>query len=103
MKETHNFSCEKFIEYKAKSAGVPVGIVDPKNTSRACPVCLTIDRRNRTSRDSFQCVACGFEGEADHVAALNIARAAINQPIVAPSPDEAYEVATISLPLGGRS
>jgi len=97
-----------FIEYKAKLASVPIAVVDPRNTSRICPRCLTLDRRNRLSRDKFQCTTCRFEGEADYVAALNIARAAINQPIVAGEEAEANVglrliPATISLPLGGRS
>lgn len=73
----------RFIEYKAALAGVPVVFVSAKDTSRTCPVCGYIDRKNRPNRDSFRCVQCGFAGPADHVAALNIAaRAAVNQPIV---------------------
>lgn len=73
-----------FIEYKAMEAGIPVIVVDPKNTSRECPVCHTIDKRNRPERSRFRCISCGFEGEADFVASLNIRnRAAVSQPIVA--------------------
>jgi len=69
-----------FIEYKAKLAGVPVLFVDPRNTSRTCPECGCVDKRNRPTRDSFRCVSCSFAGEADTVAAVNIGRAAVNQP-----------------------
>ncbi|MGC8645212.1 MAG: RNA-guided endonuclease InsQ/TnpB family protein, partial [Thermoplasmata archaeon] len=73
-----------FIEYKAMEAGIPVIAVDPRNTSRECPVCHTIDKRNRPERSHFRCVSCGFEGEADFVASLNIRnRAAVSQPVVA--------------------
>ena len=73
-----------YIEYKAKIAGVPVKIVDPKNTSRECPKCHTIDKKNRTNRDKFKCIQCGYGGEADYIASLNIKnRAAVNQPTVA--------------------
>ena len=73
-----------FIEYKAREAGIPVAIVDPKNTSRECPECHFVDRRNRAERSLFRRISCGFEGEADFVASLNIRnRAAVNQPIVA--------------------
>ena len=73
-----------YIEYKAEISGVPVEIVDSHNTSRECPVCHTIDKRNRPNRDSFKCVQCGYIGEADYVASLIIkSRAAVNQPIVA--------------------
>ena len=73
-----------FIEYKALESGVPVMGVNPKNTSRECPACHAIDKRNRPRRSIFRCVSCGLEGEADFVASLNIRnRAAVNQPIVA--------------------
>ena len=72
-----------YIEYKAKIAGVPVKIVDPRNTSRECPKCHTIDKKNRTNRDKFKCIQCGYGGEADYIASLNIKnRAAVNQPTV---------------------
>lgn len=66
-----------FIEYKAKLHGVPVVAVDPRNTSRTCPACGTIDKRNRKTQDSFLCVSCGFSGRADHIAAGNISRRAL--------------------------
>jgi len=71
-----------FIEYKATRAGVPVRLVDPRNTSRTCPTCGCIDKRNR-HQQTFECVTCGYAGHADHVAAMNIAaRAPVNAPIV---------------------
>ena len=73
-----------FIEYKAKEMGIPVVVVDSYNTSRECPECHSINRRNRPERSLFKCISCGFEGEADYIASLNIRnRAAVNQPIAA--------------------
>lgn len=66
-----------FIEYKAKRAGIPVVLVDPRNTSRTCPCCGHIDKANRKTQDKFSCVSCGFSGRADHIAAGNIARRAL--------------------------
>ena len=72
-----------FVQYKAKLAGVPVKFVDPRNTSRTCPVCGHIDKANRKSQSSFSCVRCGISGLADHFAALAIRRRAlVNAPIV---------------------
>ena len=68
------------IEYKAKLAGVLVVLVDPRNTSRTCPICGTIDKRNRPTQSVFSCVQCNFSGFADHIAAVNIGRAAVNRP-----------------------
>ena len=72
-----------FIAYMAEREGIPTVLVDPRNTSRTCPECGTIDKRNRKSQRLFSCVSCGFAGLADHIAAENIRRAAVNQPIVA--------------------
>ncbi len=72
-----------FIAYKAEREGLTAVLVDPRNTSRTCPECGTIDKRNRKSQRLFSCVSCGFAGLADHIAAENIRRAAVNQPIVA--------------------
>lgn len=72
-----------FVEYKAALAGVPVVVVDPRNTSQACPVCGCIDKRNRPSQAAFSCTSCGFSGPADVIAAGNIAsRAKVNWPNV---------------------
>jgi len=72
-----------FIEYKATLAGIPVFAVDPRNTSRQCPACGCIDKRNRPNQNTFSCVSCGFAGLADHIAAVNISRrVAVNLPNV---------------------
>ena len=73
----------QFIEYKAKMAGVPVMFVNPRGTSHTCPRCERQEKKNRPSRDRFECVGCGLAGPADYIAALNIAaRGAVNRPIV---------------------
>ena len=73
-----------FIEYKAKEAGIRVIVIDPHNTSRECPNCHTISKKNRPGRSIFKCISCGLKGEADYIASLNIRnRAVANQPIVA--------------------
>ena len=60
------------IEYKAALKGVAVVLIDPRNTSRGCSCCGLIDKRNRPSRDKFQCIGCGVAAPADHNAARNI-------------------------------
>ncbi len=71
-----------FIEYKARLAGVRVCGVDPRNTSRTCPVCGCIDKANRPTQSQFVCVGCGYASNADTNAARMIAsRAAlVSQP-----------------------
>lgn len=71
------------IEYKAQLAGVPVVLVDPRNTSRTCPICGCVDKRNRRTQETFLCIGCGYFAPADANAARNIAgRAAVNQPYI---------------------
>ena len=76
----------QFIEYKAKLAGVLVALVDPRNTSRACPECGSVDKANRKSQSLFSCVSCGYSAPADTVAAGNISRRAlVNEPCFSPA------------------
>jgi len=73
------YQLRQYIEYKAKIDGVPVVLVDPRNTSRTCPVCGHVDKKNRPSRDKFCCRACGYAAPADNVAAVIIrGRAIVN-------------------------
>jgi len=57
---------------KAVSAARTIVEVDPKNTSRECSRCGTIDAASRRSQSSFACVACGHLANADINAALVI-------------------------------
>ena len=72
-----------FVAYKAALAGVRVIVVDPRNTSRTCSACGYCDKHNRRSQSSFICLNCGFVAAADWNAAVNIERAAVNQPMAA--------------------
>lgn len=59
------------IEQKCEENCVHLHYVNPKYTSRTCPVCGRIDKRNREGT-VFKCVKCGFEDNADVNAAKNI-------------------------------
>jgi putative transposase len=76
------FDLRSKIEYKARRAGVTVLAVDPRNTSRTCPACGYSDKANRKTQSTFSCVSCGHSGLADHIAAVNIGRVAVNRPYV---------------------
>jgi IS605 OrfB family transposase len=77
----------RFIEYKAKLAGVVVALVDPRYTSQTCPECGFVSRSNRPSQSVFSCVSCGYSAFADTVAATNIGRrATVNWPHFSPAP-----------------
>ncbi|MGM9385086.1 RNA-guided endonuclease InsQ/TnpB family protein [Streptomyces antibioticus] len=57
---------------KAESAGRRTVPVDARNTSRACPECGHVAKENRLTQARFQCTACKFTANADHVGATNI-------------------------------
>ncbi|MFJ2956869.1 RNA-guided endonuclease InsQ/TnpB family protein [Streptomyces sp. NPDC087270] len=63
---------DRYIAYKAESAGVPVIWVDPAYTSQMCPRCGHTANNNRPDRDTFCCRRCGLAGPADHVAGVNV-------------------------------
>lgn len=70
-----------FVRYKAVLAGVPVLLVDPRNTSRECSACGVVDKASRRTRDDFACTSCGHAESADTNAARVIrARAAVMPP-----------------------
>jgi IS605 OrfB family transposase len=90
-----------FIEYKAALAGVPVVLVDPRNTSRTCPECGHCEQGNRKSQSEFECRACGHRSHADLVGARNIgsrARAAVNRPMVAERHQGGLVLSTVTSP-----
>jgi putative transposase len=63
------------LEYKMERRGHLLVAVPPMNTSRTCPKCGHVSKDNRKTQARFKCVDCGFEGHADHVAAINIREA----------------------------
>src|SRR2546422_1027818 len=71
-----------FLSYKAALVGVPLHLVDPRNTSKTCHVCGHCAKENRKSQAVFCCQACGYCDNADRNAAINISRAAVMRPLV---------------------
>ena len=66
------FQLKQYLAYKAKLVGVMLFEVDPRNTSRTCPVCGCIDKANRRTQALFLCTSCGYSDLADVNAARNI-------------------------------
>jgi len=64
--------------YKAESAGREIILINPRNTSRTCYECGTVDPDSR-SGTVFRCVACGHQDHADTNAAKNILRLGLSQ------------------------
>ena len=91
------YQLQAFIGYKARRAGVPVVVIDARNTSRRCPLCGHAAKANRPNRDTFACRGCGLAGAADQVAAVNVRDRArttwafVNTPHVADTPQPAAD------------
>lgn len=80
------------IAYKAQARGIRVLTVDPAYTSQTCPICSHVSKSNRTSQSWFCCQECGYQSNADRVAAINIAskgRLALTNPHARPLPGKA--------------
>jgi len=67
------FELQSMIEYKAKREGIAVVNVDPYHTSQTCSTCGNYEHGQRDGHN-FKCKICGENLQADHNAALNIAR-----------------------------
>jgi putative transposase len=63
--------------YKLSWLGAELVKVPAAFTSQTCPQCGHVCTANRAARDRFQCVACGYVGHADIVAAKNILAAGL--------------------------
>jgi len=59
------------IEQLAQENRVRLEFVDPRNTSRRCPICSTAAKENRKG-ERFLCVVCGYSADSDHVGAQNV-------------------------------
>ena len=68
------YELQQMIEYKADRLGIKVRYVNPAYTSQTCSRCGNIDKENRQTQETFVCTKCGFKLNADHNAAINIAR-----------------------------
>lgn len=82
------FQLQTFIEYKAIANGIDVKYINPRNTSKTCNSCGSLDTVRKSG--FFHCNTCNHSSDADYNASLNIAdlygncdRAPVNVPIVA--------------------
>jgi len=65
---------QQILEYQAKLHGLNVKHVDPRNTSKTCPMCggeLDLSPNGRRLR---RCRKCGLEEDRDVVAVRNLTR-----------------------------
>lgn len=60
------------ISYKAAAAGIEIKKIKPAYTSQRCSHCGYIDSQNRKTQETFHCIKCGFDRNADYNASQNI-------------------------------
>jgi putative transposase len=65
------------LEYKLAWKGGRLIAVAAINTSRTCPECGCTGQGKRKTQARFCCVECGYEANADLVAAINVGRAGL--------------------------
>jgi len=71
------------IEFKAKVEGIPVIKVNPKGTSTKCPICQS--KLKEVSYRRLRCPSCGFKGDRDYIASLNLRMKAPQAGWIAPN------------------
>ena len=67
------YEFQRQVEYKAKWEGIPVKFVDPKRTSKLCPICEGVLQEDRLNRRKLLCNNCGNLMDRDVVASMNVA------------------------------
>jgi len=83
----------QFLTYKCEAAGIPLIVIDPRNTSRTCLACGCCAKENRRSQSEFLCVECGFQANADYVGSQNIRRKGLEARAVVTRPMDALSLA----------
>jgi len=85
----HRWGYRKFqqiLEYQAKLHGLNVKYVDPRNTSRICPVCGSELKESSNGRRLMRCQRCGLEEDRDVIAVKNLTKRYYEECIDAKTP-----------------
>jgi putative transposase len=73
----HRWSYSRFqriLECQAKLCGLHVKYIDPRRTSRTCPVCGSELKESSNGHRLMRCQKCGLEEDRDVVAVRNLTR-----------------------------
>ncbi|WP_313559145.1 transposase [Ruminiclostridium cellobioparum] len=69
------FDLQRQIQYLGNIAGILTRYVNRDYSSQKCSKCSFIHKDNRIDQTTFICLKCGLKINADHNAAINIAKA----------------------------
>ena len=70
------YELQRQVEYKALWEGIPVVFVDPKRTSKLCPICGLRVQEDKQNKRKLLCINCGKSMDRDVLASMNIAHKA---------------------------
>ena len=65
---------QKILEYQAKLCGLHVKYVNPRGTSKTCPICGDELEESSNGRRLRKCQRCGLEEDRDVIAVRNLTR-----------------------------
>jgi putative transposase len=65
---------QKILEYQAKLCGLHVKYVNPRGTSKTCPICRGELEESSNGRRLRKCQRCGLEEDRDIIAVRNLTR-----------------------------
>lgn len=65
-------SLKQEVEHISRKYDIGVSTIHSSYTSKMCPVCGCIEDENRPNQETFECIECGYESNADFNAANNI-------------------------------
>jgi len=68
----HLSKVKDLLKRQAEKHGIRVHITPSHYTSQTCPKCGFISKDNRKTQESFKCINCGYESNADLAASQNI-------------------------------
>jgi putative transposase len=68
----HLSKVKDLLKRQAEKHGIRVHITPSHYTSQTCPKCGFISKDNRKTQESFKCIQCGYESNADLAASQNI-------------------------------
>lgn len=72
LKRMHISQIKNYLIDYSKKLGIKVSQVNAAYTSQTCPECSHVHKDNRKTQEKFSCVSCGYSGNADFVASVNI-------------------------------
>lgn len=72
IKVLHLNDLKNVVQRIGNRENIMVSLVNPEYTSQTCQKCGHISRDNRQTQETFSCVACGFNSNADTNSAINI-------------------------------